>query len=426
MRNVIDLLEERGFIEAMTNDELRHAANKPLKVYCGFDPTADSLHIGNLVGIMGLAWFQRCGHTPVGLVGGATGRIGDPSGKDKERPLLTEEMIESNLKGIRANLEQVLDVHRQNTLPQLLNNYDWMKDYPFIDFLRDVGKLFRLGPMLAKESVKTRLQSPEGMSFAEFSYQLLQAYDFFHLNKEHGVSVQIGGSDQWGNITAGTELIRRLGGSEAYGLTFPLLTRSDGKKFGKTEQGTVWLSPNKLSPYEFYQYFYRVPDADVIKLLRMLTFLDMEEIKKIERSMAAHDYVPNQAQKRLAEEVTRIVHSQDGLDTALRITAGAAPGAHSVLTAETLGELAKDMPCCEIGKEHVIGKLLVDLFVLSGLQKSKGEARRLIRNGGAYLNNKQIESAREDYTLSDEHVIDGKFLLLSAGRKNKVVVKLTD
>ena len=307
MRNVIELLEERGFIEALTNEDLRKQVENPLKVYCGFDPSGDSLHLGNMVAMMGLAWFQRCGHTPVALVGGATGMIGDPSGKSVERQLLDELTIQKNLIGIQANLEHLLDARAEGCKPIFVNNYDWFKEFSLIDFLRDVGKHFRMSVMLSKDSVRSRMESEEGMSFTEFCYQMLQGYDFYHLNKEHAVSVQMGGSDQWGNIIAGIDLIRKKGGKSAYGLTFPLLTRSDGQKFGKSEKGAIWLSPEKLSPYEFYQYIVRVSDEDVIKLMRLLTFMEMSEIHSYASKMKELDYVPNTAQKKLASEITRIV-----------------------------------------------------------------------------------------------------------------------
>ena len=322
MANVIEVLQERGFIDAMTSEELRQMAEKPFKVYCGFDPTGDSLHIGHMVALMGLAWFQRFGHTPVAIVGGATGMIGDPSGKSAERQLLDEKTIDANLAGIKKNLEKLLDFSKATAQPMILNNLDWFKEFSFIGFLRDVGKYFRVGPMLNKDSVKQRMTSEEGMSFTEFSYQLLQGYDFLHLYDKYGVTVQIGGSDQWGNITAGTELIRKVRGQSAFGITFPLLTRSDGQKFGKSEKGAIWLSPEKCSPYEFYQYFVRVTDADVIKLMRLLTFMPLEVIRDYEQMMKNADYVPNTAQKRLAEEITRIVHGEEGLNTALRVTEG--------------------------------------------------------------------------------------------------------
>lgn len=423
MPNVIDVLKERGFIESMTSEELHQFAEKPLKVYCGFDPTSDSLHLGNMVAMMGLAWFQRFGHTPVAIIGGATGMIGDPSGKSSERQLLDEESIQRNLAGIRKNLESILDFNHPTTRPLMLNNFDWFKEFTFIDFLRDVGKYFRIGPMMAKESVKARMNSEEGMSFTEFSYQLLQGYDFLHLFDNHGVTVQIGGSDQWGNITAGTDLIRKVRGASASGITFPLLTRSDGQKFGKSEKGAIWLSSEKLSPYEFYQYLVRVADADVIMLMRMLTFMDMSEIHHYEKMMKRPDYLPNTAQKRLAEEVTRIVHGEQGLQSALRATEGAAPGSKTVLDAQVLESLAGDMPNVTLASTDVVGSKLIDLLSKTGLQTSKSEAKRLIRNGGVYVNNNKIDD--ENYVIGSEQLIEGRLLLLALGKKNKLLIRAT-
>lgn len=423
MANVIDVLKERGFIDAMTSEDLRELAEKPFKVYCGFDPTGDSLHVGNLVPIIGLRWFQKFGHTPVAIVGGATGMIGDPSGKSSERQLLDAESIAVNLTGISKNLQAVLDFTASTNPAILLNNLDWFQGFSFIDFLRDIGKYFRVGPMLAKESVKLRMASEEGMSFTEFSYQVLQGYDFLHLNDNYGVSVQIGGNDQWGNITAGTELIRKVRAKSAFGITFPLLTRSDGQKFGKSEKGAIWLSPEKLSPYEFYQYFVRVADADVGKMMRLLTFMDMEEIKECEAMMARPEYVANTAQKRLAEEVTKIVHGEEGLKKALRVTQGAAPGSSTILNTEILESIAEDMPNCSLLKEEVVGQKILDLMVKVGLQASKGDARRLIRNGGVSMNNQKIND--ENDSIMESHLIDGKLLLLAVGKKNKVLIRIT-
>lgn len=423
MPNVVDVLKERGFIDAMTSEELWQLAEKPLKVYCGFDPTSDSLHLGNMVAMMGLAWFQRFGHTPVAIVGGATGMIGDPSGKSAERQLLDEQTLQRNLAGIRKNLETLLDFNHPTTRPLMLNNFDWFKDFTFIDFLRDVGKYFRIGPMLAKESVKTRLNTEEGMSFTEFSYQLLQGYDFLYLYDNHGVTVQLGGSDQWGNITAGTDLIRKVRGASAYGITFPLLTRSDGQKFGKSEKGAVSLSPEKLSPYEFYQYLYRVADADVINLMRMLTFMDMSEIMHYEKMMKRSEYVPNTAQKRLAEEVTRIVHGQQGLAVALKVTEGAAPGAITSLDAQMLETLSGDMPSHTLPSTELIGAKLVDILSKTGLQTSKSEAKRLIRNGGVYINNVKVED--ENYVIGSDQLIEGRLMLLALGKKNKLLIRVS-
>lgn len=423
-KNVIDVLKERGFIEAMTSDELPELANKPLKVYVGFDPTSDSLHVGNMVAIMGLAWFQKLGHKSFAVVGGATGMVGDPSGKASERSLLDSATIEANLRGIRNDLEGLLDFHQGENSACILNNYDWFESFGFIEFLRDVGKLFRVGPMLAKESVRSRLNSEEGMSFTEFTYQLLQAYDFLHLFDHHGVSVQLGGSDQWGNITAGTDLIRKVRGQAAHGVTFPLLTRSDGKKFGKSESGTIWLSPERLSPYEFYQYFVRVQDEDVIRLMRMLTFMEMEEIKKIEHSMQSDSYEPNNAQKRLAQEVTELVHGKGGLQTAMAVTKAANPGSQAVLDVDTLENLAADMPCTSLPFLEVEGVKFIDVAQKAGLVSSKGEAKRLVRNGGAYLNNERVEN--EDFTLSQRDFIGGRLALLGSGKKKKVLLRLIE
>jgi len=419
-RNVIDVLKERGFIDAMTHEELRDVANQPLSLYCGFDPTADCLHLGNLVPIMGLAWFQKFGHRPVALVGGATGMIGDPSGKSSERQLLDEQTIEGNLVGIRQSLEQVL-----KKIPgsfRLLNNYDWFKDFSFIGFLRDWGKYFRIGIMLSKESVKARLQSEDGMSFTEFAYQVLQGYDFLHLFEKEGVKLQLGGQDQWGNITAGTELIRKVKGESAYGLTFPLLLRSDGKKFGKSEKGSIWLSAEKLSPYEFYQYLVRVPDADVITLLKMLTFLEMDDIRDLEKQMTASGYEPNTVQKRLAEEVTRIIHGEEGVAIAKKVTEAAAPGQNAALDGTTLETLARDMPSHTLPVGEAVGKKIVDVMAAIGISPSRGEAKRLLKNGGVYLNNVKVED--ENAQLETKDLIEGRLVLLAAGKKNKVLLRL--
>ncbi len=422
MRNVIDVLQERGFIEAMTSEEVRQLTEKPVVVYCGFDPTADSLHLGNLVSIMGLAWFQKFGHTPIAIVGGATGMIGDPSGKSVERQLLDEATIQTNLKGIRKNLETVIDFQSKDTKAMILNNFDWFKTFSYVTFLRDVGKLFRLGPMLAKESVKTRMNSEEGMSYTEFSYQLLQGFDFLHLFENYCVTIQLGGSDQWGNITAGTDLIRKVHGKSAYGITWPLITRSDGQKFGKSEKGAVWLSPEKLSAYEFYQYLIRVTDEDTIKMMRMLTFMEMDEIRRYEKMMKEPNYVPNTSQKRLAEEITRLVHGEEGLKTAIKVTEGVAPGSNARLDAEVLESLAQDMPSIELGSNDVLNKKLIDLLVEIGLQPSKGEARRIIRNGGVYINNQKIED--ENCSIGDNHLISNRLILIAAGKKNKMLIRI--
>ncbi len=421
--NIIDCLEERGLIEAKTSEELKALTQKPIKIYIGFDPTADSLHLGSLVGIVILRWFQKFGHTPVVVLGGATGRIGDPSGKSTERPLLDTPTIEANISRIRTHFEQVLDFTNPQTMPTVVNNDDWFAGYPFIDFLRDIGKHFRVNVMLTKDSVKARLESEEGISFTEFSYQILQAYDFYHLYKAHHVVLQAGGSDQWGNITAGTDLVRKLLGETAYGLTFPLLTRSDGKKFGKTEGGAIWLAADRCTPYDFYQYLYRVTDADVIKLMRMLTFMEMDEIRKYEQAMKQPDYVPNSAQKKLAEELTRLIHNEEGLQSALRATQAAAPGHSTELSPAVFHQMMKDMPFVKLTKAEVIDRRFTDIAAQIGLASSKGEANRLVTGGGAYLNNERVDDPQ--LKLTERHLIGGEFLLLAAGKKKKILIHVS-
>lgn len=411
--NVIDCLKERGLIEAVTSEEIRKICDKPIKLYIGFDPTADSLHLGHLVGIMILKWFEKFGHTPVVVLGGATGRIGDPSGKSTERVLLDAETIEKNIARIRLHFDKIL------TRPTLINNDTWFAKYSFIDFLRDVGKHFRVNIMLTKDSVKSRLQSDEGISFTEFSYQLLQSYDFYHLYQE-GVVLQGGGSDQWGNITAGVELVRKLLGEAAYGLTYPLLTRSDGKKFGKTEGGAIWLAADRTSPYELYQYLFRMPDADVIKLMRMLTMMEMDEIRKWEKALEEPTYVPNSAQKRLAAELVTLIHGSEALESALRATEAAAPGHETALDPAVFRQMMNDLPYVQIAKSEIVDKKYTDIAVQSGLVASKGEATRLIAQGGAYLNNTRIEDPQLKLTAT--HLIGGEFLLLAAGKKKKVLI----
>jgi tyrosyl-tRNA synthetase len=418
--NIIEHLEKRGLIEATTSDQLKAITQKPIKIYIGFDPTADSLHLGNLVGIIVLKWFQKFGHTPIVVLGGATGRIGDPSGKSTERPLLDSVTIESNINHIRAHFEQVLDFQDPKTMPLVVNNDDWFAKYPFVDFLRDIGKYFRVNVMLTKDSVKARLESDEGISFTEFSYQILQAYDFYYLYKTHHVVLQAGGSDQWGNITAGTDLIRKLLAETAFGLTFPLLTRSDGKKFGKTEGGAIWLAADRCSPYDFYQYLYRVADADVIKLMRMLTFMEIDEIHRYEQGMKQSNYVPNSAQKRLAEEITRLIHNEEGLQSALRATQAAAPGHSTELNTEVFQQMMKDMPYVTLSKADVVDRRFIEVAVQTGLATSKGEATRLIAGGGAYLNNERVEDPQ--LKLTQQHLIGGEFLLLAAGKKKKILI----
>lgn len=293
-----------------------------------------------------------------------------------------------------------------------------------LDFLREVGRYARVGTMMSKESVRRRLESEQGMSYTEFTYQLLQGYDFLHLFRDEGVNVQVGGSDQWGNITAGTDLIRRILQTEgAYGLTFPLLLKSDGTKFGKSEDGAIWLSPSLLSPYQFYQYFFSISDADVVRFLKILTFLSMEEISKIESEMQGPGYVPNGAQRRLAEEVTRFVHGEEGLGEALKATEALRPGAETKLDSKTIESIAEDVPSCSLPQDQVLSLSLVDLSVCTGLLESKSAARRLLKQGGLYLNNNRIDSEAKKIELGD--IVDGKVILLSAGKKNKMIVRIS-
>lgn len=420
---IIEVLQSRGLLDAMTHEELKTACHRPMRVYCGFDPTSDSLHVGNMVAIMGLAWFQRCGHQPVAIVGGATGMIGDPSGKQHERALLDEETLRKNEKGIQKNLETILLADPTLLSPIFLNNYDWFKNLSFLGFLRDVGKHFRVGTMMAKDSVKGRMDSDEGMSFTEFSYQLLQGYDFYHLFTNHGVQVQIGGSDQWGNIVAGIDYTRKMTGKPVYGLTLPLLTKSDGQKFGKSESGAIWLSPDKLSPFEFYQYLVRTADADVIKLLKMLSFVELGVIRDLEHQMKESGYVPNTAQRLLAEAITNLVHGQEGLKKAVEATLAMRPGKVTELSSESIRELVKDVPSAKLAKGDVADNKLIDVVVKAGFSASKGDVRRLIRNGGVWLNNTHISD--ENFTISEANFIDGQYLLVSLGKKHKSVIEVT-
>lgn len=396
--------------------------------------------MGNLLGLIVLSWFRRSGHNVVALIGGATARVGDPSGKSLERPELDVETLERNAASIEKTIRTILGRVETRKFEEsnfdgnvfcdssvvVLNNYDWWKEFSLLDFLKKVGKYARVGSMMAKESVRKRLESEQGMSYTEFTYQLLQGYDFLYLFQNEGVSVQIGGSDQWGNITAGTELIRKIlqveGATATYGLTFPLLLKSDGTKFGKSEDGAIWLSSSLLSPYKFYQYFFSVPDADVIRFLKILTFLDIGEIVKLEEEMMKPGYVPNTAQRRLAEEVTRFVHGEDGLNEAIKATEALRPGSETKLDWKTIEGIAEDVPSCSLAYDEVLNQSLVDLSVSSGLFDSKSAARRLLKQGGLYLNNSRVDNENKRVEAAD--IVDGKVLLLSAGKKNKVLVRI--
>jgi tyrosyl-tRNA synthetase len=413
MTSLFSTLKNRGFIDQITDPKLEQLLDKPMTFYLGIDPTAPSPHLGNYVGFMMLAHLARAGHHPVILIGGATALVGDPSGKDQERPILSREEVKSNAASLEKIIRVILTRAAPNSNPVFVDNADWYENMNVLSFLREVGKSFRLGPMLSKESVRSRVNSEEGMSFTEFSYQILQGYDFFHLFKSHKVTLQIGGSDQWGNITAGSEYTRKNEQKELYGLTFPLLTRSDGKKFGKSEEGAIWLSSDFCSPYQFYQYMLRIPDRDVIRMFRMLTFLEMDEINELEK------LEPHTLQKHLAKEVTEIVHGIEGLEKALRATEAA-----TTFNLDLLEEALEDLPHIEMKRDSVENQSIIDLFVESHFLLSKGEVRRLIKNQGAYLNGERVVD--EQKIILSEDILQGNKVILGSGKKKKLVIFILD
>lgn len=420
MKSIYSFLTARGFIDQTAGEDIEKFLHLPRKLYYGIDPTGPSIHLGNFIGLIALSFFQQYGHTPVILIGGATGLIGDPSGKDKERPLLAVEEVEENVRAIRKILERFLDFDHPTAKPIFVNNYDWYSQLNTIEFLRDVGKHYRIGTMLGKESVRTRVNSSEGMSFTEFTYQILQGYDFYHLHKNLGVSLQIGGSDQYGNITSGIELVRKIDQKSVYGLTYPLLTRSDGKKFGKSEKGALWLSEELTSPFELYQYLVRVPDADLLKMFRMLTLLSNQEIDLIEKSLSSPDYEENSAQKKLAATVTELVHGEKGLKKALDATKALMPGKVS-FDEQNLALAQENMPHIDLPLSDIVGTSYADLMIKSGVLPSKGEVRRLIQNNGAYLNGEKVVDAH--LILTEHHLLKGNFLVVSAGKKNSLLIR---
>ena len=386
------------------------------KGYIGFDPTADSLGVGNLVQVMTLLHFQQCGHKPIALVGGATGMVGDPSGKSQERNLLNEDTLQHNLQCQRSQLERFLDFDCGASSAEIVNNYDWFKGISFLDFIRDTGKHISINYMLAKDSVQKRMET--GMSFTEFSYQLVQGYDFYYLWKHHGVSLQMGGSDQWGNIVAGLDLIRKVEGATAHCLTTPLLTKSDGSKFGKTASGTVWLDPEMTSPYAFFQYWINTPDADVINFLKVFTFLTKEEIAALENSLQENPGA-REAQRTLARELTSLVHSPEDA-TRVEFAAKALFGQAelSELDAKTLTSSLKELPSTEISLNEI--PTWVDLLVATGVVDSKSAARRIVKEGGAYINNRKITD--EAFTPEKSDFLHGKVALLRKGKRDLAAV----
>lgn len=415
---IIDELRWRGLLADCTDlpalTERLQAG--PITLYCGFDPTADSLQVGSLVPLLTLRRFQQFGHVPIALAGGATGMVGDPSGKSAERNLQSFETVERNIAAQQKQMGRFLDFGAGGA--RLVNNADWTRDVTLLEFLRDVGKHFTVNSMIAKESVRSRMEDREaGISFTEFSYMLLQAFDFLHLRQAHGCELQIGGTDQWGNITAGTDLCRKKIGATAWGLTLPLLLKADGTKFGKTAAGAVWLDPNKTSPYRFYQFFVRTEDADVVKLLRILTFLSQERIAELEQRVAA-DPGAREAQKVLAAEMMRLVHGESALEDARRASEILFGGSLEGVSEATFRDLAGEIPTQSAERSRLAGAgaPLTELVVEAGLSASKGQARKDAEGGGIYLNNVRV--TEPGLTVGENSLLFGRFLLLRKGKRN--------
>jgi tyrosyl-tRNA synthetase len=421
MPSVFQTLEERGFIAQVSDEGLRdHLAKHQVTLYCGFDPTATSLHLGNLVPLMALAHFQRAGHKVLLVVGGATGMIGDPSGRSDERNLLTPEQIERNLAGIRQQMQRFLNFSGDNPTT-ILNNHDWIGRMSFVDWLREVGKYFTVNYMMAKDSVKRRLESEQGISFTEFSYMTLQAYDFLHLFIHHGCTMQVGATDQWGNITAGIDLIRKLRQAPAYGIIFPLVTTASGEKFGKSAGNAIWLDPTLSSPWDFYQYLVRSDDSHVIKYIKFFTFLPMDRIHALEQAVQT---APEQreAQKVLAFEVTRIVHGEAAAKEMERAAQIVYHSEIKELSDQTLAAVFASVPSTEItAAELDAGIDLVALLALTGLAPSKGEARRLLKAGGIYVNNVRMDG---EIKVGRSHLASESFIVLRSGKKNYHLVRV--
>lgn len=423
--NFVDEMKWRGMIHDMMPGTEEMLNEGMATGYIGFDPTADSLHIGSLVQIMILVHFQRCGHKPIALVGGATGMVGDPSGKSKERNLLDEDTLNKNVAGVKAQLEQFLDFNCGENSAEMANNYDWFQNMSFLEFIRDSGKHITVNYMMAKDSVKRRINGEgEGMSFTEFTYQLVQGYDFYHLWKHKNVKIQMGGSDQWGNIVTGTEFIRRKAGGEAFALTTPLIKKADGTKFGKTEGDNVWLDKNRTSPYKFYQYWLNASDEDAANYIRIFTLMTKDEIEVIEKEHAEAPHL-RVLQKALAKDVTVRVHSEEDYNTAVK--------ASEILfgrsTSEDLKTLSENdfldvfggVPQGVISSEEAKGMGAVDILVKSEFLKSNGEARRALKENSISINKNKIN---EDFVLSDDDIMNDKYVLLQRGKKNYFVLKI--
>lgn len=427
-KNFVEELQWRGMLHDVMPGTEEHLAEEMRSAYIGFDPTSDSLHIGSMVPIMILAHFQRCGHKPYALVGGATGMIGDPSGKSQERNLLDEESLNKNQEGIKKQLSKFLDFSgKEENGAVLVNNYDWMKEFSFLEFIRDVGKHITVNYMMSKDSVKKRLssESSEGMSFTEFTYQLVQGYDFLHLYNAKKCTLQMGGSDQWGNITTGTELIRRIGGGKGFALTSPLITKADGSKFGKSEGGNVWLDPERTSPYKFYQYWINTSDEDAEKFIKIFTFLEKEEIESLisEHAEAPHARV---LQKRLAEEITEMVHSKEELDNAIKASnvlfgKSTAEDLKS-LDEKTFLDVFEGVPQADVEKSKVEAGLdmIAALAAETNFLASNGEARRALKENSVSVNKEKV---KEDYAITAEDLISGKYIIINKGKKNTYIIR---
>ncbi|MBI4520857.1 MAG: tyrosine--tRNA ligase [Gemmatimonadetes bacterium] len=425
MARIYDELDWRGVVYDATEGTREFVAREQVRCYAGFDPTASSLHVGNLLPIMALARLQRFGHTPMAIVGGGTGLIGDPSGKSHERALLSRDEVAHNLEAIRGQLARFLDFEDPANRAHIVNNAEWLDALSVMAFLRDVGKHFTVNYMLAKESVRRRIDSDEGLSFTEFSYLMLQAYDFLMLYDRYGCRLQLGGSDQWGNIVAGCDLIRKLRGVQAFGLVLPLVTTASGAKFGKTEAGTVWLDPARTSPYQFYQFWLNVEDRDAVAYLKYFTFLSRDEIGALE---AATVEAPEkrEAQRRLAHEVTGLVHGAEAVRSAERGAKVLFDPNVTALPASSILAVAGDVPSADLPAERLAGEglALVELLSTTGVAASRGDATRLIRNGGIYLNNERVSDER--FRLTMDRTIEGRLVLIRKGQKQNFLVRITN
>jgi tyrosyl-tRNA synthetase len=428
MTNFVEELRWRGLLHDIMPDTEAHLLEHATAGYIGFDPTADSLHIGSLVQILILKHFQNAGHKPIALVGGATGMVGDPSGKSAERNLLDEASLQKNIEGVKAQLGRFLDFNATENPAELVNNFDWMKDISLIDFVRDTGKHITVNYMMAKDSVKKRLSSESkvGMSFTEFTYQLFQGYDFYHLYKEMDCKLQMGGSDQWGNITTGTELIRRKAQGKAYAITVPLVTKADGTKFGKTEGGNVWLDANRTSPYKFYQYWLNASDEDAEKYIKIFTFLDK---KAIEALVAEHRETPHLRllQKKIGEEVTIMTHGQEAFDNAIKasqILFGKSTSEDlKSLDEQTFLDIFEGVPQASVSKEDIDNGLdmIGALAAKTGFLNSNGEARRALKENAISVNKEKV---KEDFVISTSDIIANAYVLLQRGKKNYFLLKI--